>query len=81
MRDTLFLLCQACSLTSLTLPCARRYEMNFWSPMAGPNAPLPQVLEGIKQYGQLGAAPSALVIALPWCDSSAQSPGAAFRRH
>ena len=27
--------------------------MNFWSPMAGPNAPLPQVLEGIKQYGQL----------------------------
>jgi hypothetical protein len=47
--------------------------MNFWSPTAGPNAPLPQVLEGIKQYGQLGAAPSALVIALPWYGSSART--------
>ena len=34
--------------------------------MAGPECPLPQLLEGIRQYGRLGIPPSALVIALPW---------------
>jgi spore germination protein YaaH len=42
------------------------YEFNWWNTLAGPNCPLPLLLEGIEQYGALGIPPSQLVIALPW---------------
>ena len=42
------------------------YEFNYWNDHAAANCPLPELLEGIAQYGQLGIPPSQLVIALPW---------------